>query len=143
MIQGCLSLREKYAELKAECKKMVPIFGTGKFITTPIVNNDGEPVEGEAGNLNGSMPDTAGVTDKESEANQARLWEVLAVYSWMDNKIGYVQGMNDICSPMVILLEDDADAFWCYEHAMRRLVCPHITQHIEISDLSIVRTCSI
>ncbi|XP_063943247.1 uncharacterized protein LOC108208450 isoform X1 [Daucus carota subsp. sativus] len=139
--------REKYAELKAECKKMVPIFGTGKFITTPIVNNDGEPVEGEAGNLNGSMPDTAGVTDKEviqwklslsqigldvvrtdrtlvfyeSEANQARLWEVLAVYSWMDNKIGYVQGMNDICSPMVILLEDDADAFWCYEHAMRRL----------------------
>lgn len=65
MIQGCLSLREKYAELKAECKKMVPIFGTGKFITTPIVNNDGEPVEGEAGNLNGSMPDTAGVTDKE------------------------------------------------------------------------------
>ncbi|XWS36460.1 hypothetical protein CRYUN_Cryun20dG0087500 [Craigia yunnanensis] len=29
--------------------------------------------------------------------------------------------MNDICSPMVILLEDEADAFWCFEHAMRRL----------------------
>ncbi|XP_074359045.1 uncharacterized protein LOC141698269 isoform X2 [Apium graveolens] len=139
--------REKYAALKAECQKMVSIFGSGKFITTPIVNNDGEPVEGEAGNLNGSMPDNAGVTEKEviqwklslsqigldvvrtdrtlvfyeSEANQARLWEVLAVYSWLDNKIGYVQGMNDICSPMIILLEDDADAFWCYEHAMRRV----------------------
>ncbi|KAK1356670.1 Rab-GAP TBC domain-containing protein [Heracleum sosnowskyi] len=139
--------REKYAALKDECHKMVSIFGSGKFITTPIVNNEGEPVEGEAGNLNGSMPENAGVTEKEviqwklslsqigldvvrtdrtlvfyeSEANQARLWEVLAVYSWVDYKIGYVQGMNDICSPMIILLEDDADAFWCYEHAMRRL----------------------
>lgn len=31
-------------------------------------------------------------------------------------------GMNDICSPMIILLEDEADAFWCFERAMRRLV---------------------
>ncbi|KAL8089128.1 hypothetical protein AgCh_038778 [Apium graveolens] len=158
--------REKYAALKAECQKMVSIFGSGKFITTPIVNNDGEPVEGEAGNLNGSMPDNAGVTEKEviqwklslsqigldvvrtdrtlvfyeSEANQARLWEVLAVYSWLDNKIGYVQGMNDICSPMIILLEDDADAFWCYEHAMRRVVMwameynPNMFQRYEKSE---------
>jgi len=29
--------------------------------------------------------------------------------------------MNDICSPMIILLEDEADAFWCFERAMRRL----------------------
>lgn len=31
-------------------------------------------------------------------------------------------GMNDICSPMIILIEDEADAFWCFERAMRRLV---------------------
>lgn len=139
--------REQYAAWKAECKKMVPMFDSGKFITTPIVTDDGEPVEGEAGNLNGPRPIIAGVTDKEvtqwklslsqigldvvrtdrtlvfyeSEDNQAKLWRVLAVYSWVDNNIGYVQGMNDICSPMVILLEDEADAFWCYEHAMRRV----------------------
>ena len=28
----------------------------------------------------------------ESEANQAKLWQVLAIYSWVDSKIGYVQG---------------------------------------------------
>nr|XP_009802264.1 PREDICTED: TBC1 domain family member 15-like [Nicotiana sylvestris]XP_016495467.1 PREDICTED: TBC1 domain family member 15-like [Nicotiana tabacum] len=39
----------------------------------------------------------------------------------MDKDIGYVQGMTDICSPMVILLENEADAFWCFERAMRRL----------------------
>lgn len=57
----------------------------------------------------------------ESEANQTKLWNVLAIYAWVDNSIGYVQGMNDICSPMVILMENEADAFWCFERAMRRL----------------------
>ncbi|XP_070016682.1 uncharacterized protein [Nicotiana sylvestris] len=57
----------------------------------------------------------------ENEANQAKLWDTLAVYAWMDKDIGYVQGMSDICSPMVILLESEADAFWCFERAMRRL----------------------
>ncbi|XP_016565546.2 rab GTPase-activating protein 22 isoform X2 [Capsicum annuum] len=57
----------------------------------------------------------------ENEANQAKLWDVLAVYAWMDKDIGYVQGMSDICSPMIILLENEADAYWCFERAMRRL----------------------
>lgn len=60
-----LILREQYAAWKAECTKMVPMFDSGKFITTPIVTDDGEPVEGEAGNLNGPKPVIAGVTDKE------------------------------------------------------------------------------
>ena len=28
----------------------------------------------------------------ENEANQAKLWNVLAIYTWVDNDIGYVQG---------------------------------------------------
>ncbi|CAN4113702.1 unnamed protein product [Withania somnifera] len=101
-----------------------------------------------AQNTNGAMPVDNGVYDKkvvqwklnlsqigldvvrtdrslvfyENQANQAKLWDVLAVYAWMDKDIGYVQGMTDICSPMVILLENEADAFWCFERAMRRLV---------------------
>lgn len=31
-------------------------------------------------------------------------------------------GMSDICSPMVVLLENEADAYWCFERTMRRLV---------------------
>lgn len=58
----------------------------------------------------------------ESESNQAKLWTILAIYAWIDDVIGYVQGMNDICSPMVVLLDNEADAFWCFERAMRRLV---------------------
>ncbi|CAM8927513.1 unnamed protein product [Rhodiola kirilowii] len=57
----------------------------------------------------------------ESEINQAKLWDILAIYAWVDDDIGYVQGMSDICSPLAILLENEADAFWCFERAMRKL----------------------
>ncbi|KAJ4844047.1 hypothetical protein Tsubulata_013453 [Turnera subulata] len=140
--------REKYKKWKAECQNMVPVIGSGKFITTPIITADGEPIinspvkDDQGGSLSGTVSDKKVIdwmlflhqigldvvrTDRalvfyENEANQAKLWEVLAVYVWIDNNdIGYVQGMNDICSPMVILLEDEADAFWCFERAMRRL----------------------
>ncbi|KAL0383636.1 UNVERIFIED_CONTAM: TBC1 domain family member 15 [Sesamum calycinum] len=143
--------REQYAALKAVCQKMEPTIGSGKFITTAIISDDGCPVQDASANANaeddnGAMS-TNGPSDEreiqwklslpqigldvvrtdrtlvfyEDEANQAKLWDVLAIYTWMDKDIGYVQGMNDICSPMVILLENEADAFWCFERAMRRL----------------------
>uniref|UniRef100_A0A7N0U9S0 Rab-GAP TBC domain-containing protein n=2 Tax=Kalanchoe fedtschenkoi TaxID=63787 RepID=A0A7N0U9S0_KALFE len=57
----------------------------------------------------------------ESEINQSKLWDILAIYAWVDEDIGYVQGMSDICSPIALLLENEADAFWCFERAMRKL----------------------
>lgn len=43
----------------------------------------------------------------ENEANQAKLWDVLAVYAWMDKDIGYVQG-NHLGYPKVqyLLVKD-------------------------------------
>ncbi|KAG6400917.1 hypothetical protein SASPL_137762 [Salvia splendens] len=152
--------REQYDALKAVCQKMVPTVGSGKFITTPVVTDDGQPVPDPQNNTyaitNSGQLDQREIqwmlslsqivvqymlihsanitnlgldvvrTDRtlvfyENEANQAKLWDILAVYAWMDKDIGYVQGMNDICSPMVILIEHEADAFWCFERAMRRL----------------------
>ncbi|XP_050364025.1 rab GTPase-activating protein 22 [Argentina anserina] len=133
--------REKYAQLKGECNKMVPVIGSGKFITTPLVTDDGDPIEGAPNGARHDVSDKKVIqwklflhqigldvvrTDRtlvfyESETNQAKLWEILSVYAWMDNDIGYVQGMNDICSPIVILIDNHADAFWCFERAMRKL----------------------
>lgn len=131
--------REQYIRWKAECQHMVPVIGSGKLITTPIITDVGQPVIDSA--INSSFSDKRSIqwmlalhqigldvvrTDRalafyESEKNQAKLWDILAIYAWVDNDISYVQGMNDICSPMVILLENEADAFWCFERAMRRL----------------------
>ncbi|XP_010276132.1 PREDICTED: TBC1 domain family member 17-like, partial [Nelumbo nucifera] len=57
----------------------------------------------------------------EKQENLSKLWDILAVYAWLDKDVGYCQGMSDLCSPMIILLENEADAFWCFERLMRKL----------------------
>ena len=47
---------------------------------------------------------------------------IFSVYAWIDQDVGYCQGMSDLCSPMIVLLEDEADSFFCFERLMRRLV---------------------
>ncbi|KAK1440030.1 hypothetical protein QVD17_05855 [Tagetes erecta] len=61
------------------------------------------------------------LTFYEKQENLAKLWDVLAVYAWYDKDVGYGQGMSDICSPMIMLFEHEADAFWCFERLMHRL----------------------
>lgn len=36
--------RAKYAIMKEECRQMFPLIGSGRFITAPIVTEDGEPI---------------------------------------------------------------------------------------------------
>ncbi|XP_077221576.1 rab GTPase-activating protein 22-like isoform X2 [Tasmannia lanceolata] len=57
----------------------------------------------------------------EKQEHLSKLWDILAVYAWVDKDVGYGQGMSDLCSPMIVLLEDEGDAFWCFERLMRRL----------------------
>ncbi|VFQ72488.1 unnamed protein product [Cuscuta campestris] len=53
--------------------------------------------------------------------NLARMSDILAVYAWVDPATGYCQGMSDLLSPFIVLFEDDADAFWCFEMLLRRM----------------------
>lgn len=53
--------------------------------------------------------------------NMARMSDILAVYAWIDPATGYCQGMSDLLSPFVVLYEDNADAFWCFEMFLRRM----------------------
>ncbi|TVU38804.1 hypothetical protein EJB05_12194 [Eragrostis curvula] len=57
----------------------------------------------------------------ENKENLSKLWDILAVYAWIDKDVGYCQGMSDLCSPMIVLLKDEADAFWCFEKLMQTL----------------------
>ncbi|KAJ4748673.1 Ypt/Rab-GAP domain of gyp1p superfamily protein [Rhynchospora pubera] len=57
----------------------------------------------------------------EDSRNMARMSDILAVYAWVDPSTGYCQGMSDLLSPFVVLYEDNADAFWCFEMLLRRL----------------------
>ncbi|EFH45838.1 rab GTPase activator [Arabidopsis lyrata subsp. lyrata] len=151
--------RLQYASWKEECKQMFPVIGSGRFMTAPVISENGQPnydplvlQEINLGtNSNGSdffkELTSRGPLDKkvtqwlltlhqigldvnrtdralvfyEKKENLSKLWDILSIYAWIDNDVGYCQGMSDLCSPMIILLEDEADAFWCFERLMRRL----------------------
>ncbi|WJX50813.1 hypothetical protein P8452_37066 [Trifolium repens] len=156
--------RAQYAEWKEECRQLFPLVGSGRFITAPVVTDDGRPIQDPlvllennpengvivppqdigATSINNNAPK---VTDKkviqwmltlhqigldvirtdrtlvfyEKKENLSKLWDILAVYARRDTDVGYGQGMSDLCSPMIILLNDEADSFWCFERLMRRL----------------------
>ncbi|XP_054811040.1 rab GTPase-activating protein 22-like [Prosopis cineraria] len=159
--------RVQYNTWKEVCHQLFPLIGSGKFITAPVITEEGQPIQDplvllETNPGNGAVippPDNAApltsdaatnlerVTDKriiqwmltlhqigldvlrtdrtlvfyEKQENLAKLWDILAVYAWVDTDVGYCQGMSDLCSPMIMLLDDEGDAFWCFERLMRRL----------------------
>ncbi|XP_047336452.1 rab GTPase-activating protein 22-like [Impatiens glandulifera] len=144
--------RARYTVLKAECRNLFPMIGSGKYVTAPILLENGEPSQDpivlEQLKLENGEPITmVKETDKkilewkltlhqigldvvrtdrtlvfyEKQDNLAKLWDILSVYSWFDTDVGYCQGMSDLCSPMIMLFQDEADAFWCFERFMRRI----------------------
>ncbi|KAG0501230.1 hypothetical protein HPP92_001302 [Vanilla planifolia] len=50
----------------------------------------------------------------------SRLVAVLEAYAMRDPEIGYCQGMSDLLSPILSVMEEDADAFWCFVGFMKK-----------------------
>lgn len=50
----------------------------------------------------------------------SRLVSVLEAYAIYDPEIGYCQGMSDLLSPILVIMEDDFEAFWCFVGFMRK-----------------------
>ncbi|TYI42321.1 hypothetical protein ES332_A01G090600v1 [Gossypium tomentosum] len=118
--------REQYVRLKNECSKMFPVVGSGKYITAPVITEDCQPIRNPVVALETNLGLYVKRTDRtllfyNKPENLSKLQDILSVYAWIDIDVGYCQGMSDLCSPMIILLENEADAFWCFERLMRRL----------------------
>ncbi|GAB2265018.1 hypothetical protein Dimus_000086 [Dionaea muscipula] len=50
----------------------------------------------------------------------ARLVAILEAYAIYDSEIGYCQGMSDLLSPIVAMIEEDYLAFWCFVGFMKK-----------------------
>ncbi|EPS58238.1 hypothetical protein M569_16577, partial [Genlisea aurea] len=50
----------------------------------------------------------------------SRLVSILEAYALHDPKIGYCQGMSDLLSPIIVVLGDDGEAFWCFVGFMKK-----------------------
>jgi hypothetical protein len=58
--------------------------------------------------------------DTES-AHLSRLNDILLTYSFFNFDLGYVQGMNDLLAPIMLLMDDEADSFWCFKGLMDQM----------------------
>ncbi|XP_035258021.1 TBC1 domain family member 15 [Anguilla anguilla] len=49
------------------------------------------------------------------------LHDILMTYCMYDFDLGYVQGMNDLLSPILYVMENEVDAFWCFVSYMDQM----------------------
>lgn len=54
-------------------------------------------------------------------ANVERLRRILMTYCMYNFDLGYVQGMSDLLSPILFVVDCEVDAFWCFVNFMDRL----------------------
>ncbi|KAK8615144.1 hypothetical protein V6N13_068928 [Hibiscus sabdariffa] len=107
--------RVQYTRWKNECREIFPVIGSGKYITAPVITDDGS-VANNADTVNKLLP--RGPFDKkviqwlltlhqigldvirtdrtlvfyEKQENLSKLWDILSVYAWIDTDVGYGQG---------------------------------------------------
>lgn len=56
-----------------------------------------------------------------SEANLEKLRNIIMCYVWERLNIGYIQGMCDLCAPLLVILDDEAKVYGCFVKLMDRI----------------------
>ena len=54
------------------------------------------------------------------DPNMQKLYRILLTYAFFNYDVGYVQGMADLLSPILVSVDGEADAFWVYAEVMER-----------------------
>ncbi|XP_048227818.1 TBC1 domain family member 15 isoform X2 [Ricinus communis] len=59
--------------------------------------------------------------DGDDNPNVNILRDILLTYSFYNFDLGYCQGMSDLLSPILFVMEDESKSFWCFVALMERL----------------------
>ncbi|KAJ7978962.1 RabGAP/TBC domain-containing protein [Quillaja saponaria] len=59
--------------------------------------------------------------DGDDNPNVNVLRDILLTYSFYNFDLGYCQGMSDLLSPILFVMGDEAESFWCFVFLMERL----------------------
>ena len=50
-----------------------------------------------------------------------RLHAILLTYSFYNFDLSYCQGMSDLAAPLLLVMEDEVEAFWCFQQLMQQV----------------------
>ncbi|XP_024031875.1 TBC1 domain family member 15 isoform X2 [Morus notabilis] len=59
--------------------------------------------------------------DGDDNPNVCLLRDILLTYSFYNFDLGYCQGMSDLLSPILFVMGDESESFWCFVSLMERL----------------------
>ncbi|KAL2465523.1 RabGAP/TBC domain-containing protein [Abeliophyllum distichum] len=59
--------------------------------------------------------------DGDDNPNVYLLRDILLSYSFYNFDLGYCQGMSDLLSPILFVMRDESESFWCFVFLMERL----------------------
>lgn len=57
----------------------------------------------------------------DDNPNLTKLQDILMTYVMYNFDLGYVQGMSDLLAPILILVQNEADSFWCFVGFMQKV----------------------
>ncbi|AQK54634.1 RabGAP/TBC domain-containing protein [Zea mays] len=57
----------------------------------------------------------------DDNQNVVVLRDILLTYSFYNFDLGYCQGMSDFLAPILYVMEDESESFWCFASLMERL----------------------
>jgi hypothetical protein len=59
--------------------------------------------------------------DVGTNVHMEQMKDLLLTYNEYNKELGYVQGMSDLLAPIYAVVQDDAIAFWAFQHFMERM----------------------
>jgi len=86
------------------------------------------PTEKDVNRTDRTLPFFAG----ENNVNLQLLSDILMTYVMYNFDLGYVQGMSDLLSPILFVMNDEVDAFWCFVGFMDKVVTFPLVMYLHV-----------
>lgn len=98
-------------------KKFFFLIWINNYIFYNVINNE-ILSEKDVNRTDRTHPYYAGDNNPHLE----QLYDILMTYVMYNFDLGYVQGMSDLLSPILFLMDNEVDAFWCFVGFMNKVV---------------------
>ncbi|KAK7749608.1 GTPase activating protein [Cytospora paraplurivora] len=110
------SLRDEYVRLKgAWWERLIDLGGQGE---------EGEWWREQRARIGENIPHPdpdSPFAEVGTNVHMEQMKDLLLTYNEYNKELGYVQGMSDLLAPIYAVVQDDAIAFWAFQHFMERM----------------------
>lgn len=68
----------------------------------------------------------------DDNQNLVMMKDILMTYNMFNFDLGYVQGMSDLLAPIMVIMENEVDSFWCFSGYMDKIESNFLMEQLEI-----------